>query len=378
MPSAAHRWAIAFSGALLIHAALVAAVVWKPATSEDEPVEAPPTALSLAAFAPASSDVAEASTEVPEARVSDSPPPTARPITPETVRSADMIRQAPPEPVDAVEIVDMVDHAQAVLPSPVQAVETVQAAPPDTRETVKPAVVAVAETVPPDAPDIVEATMQQPVEQSTPEIPDAVRSVAPAPPPQRPAEAPALAEPAPVQTVPPLEPQQVADAVIVPGATPRKVAETTPVAALAPASAKPVEAPIAEAPVPAPPRAVQPVESGPAPEDVTESTVKRAVVQSVDRSGQAASEYGAKLEEWFSNNFTEYPRRARERRLEGTVLIYFRIDENGNILEMGIEKSSGHNVLDEGVLRMLKDTRALLQPPRNVDRVTVPFRFTLR
>jgi protein TonB len=92
-------------------------------------------------------------------------------------------------------------------------------------------------------------------------------------------------------------------------------------------------------------------------------------------------DYAATLLAWLEKH-REYPRRARMRRQEGTVLLSFVIDRNGRVLEHRIEKSSGFSILDDEVLKMLERAQPLPGMPEHLDReqlaLVVPVQFYLR
>lgn len=92
-------------------------------------------------------------------------------------------------------------------------------------------------------------------------------------------------------------------------------------------------------------------------------------------------DYSATLLAWLEKH-REYPRRARMRRQEGTVLLYFVIDREGRVLDQRIETSSGFSILDQEVLRMLERAQPLPRMPEKLHRETlelmVPVQFYLR
>jgi len=92
-------------------------------------------------------------------------------------------------------------------------------------------------------------------------------------------------------------------------------------------------------------------------------------------------DYAATLLAWLEKH-REYPRRARMRRQEGTVLLFFVIDRQGKVLEHRIEKSSGFSILDEEVLEMLERAQPLPGMPGHLDQdrleLVVPVQFYLR
>lgn len=78
----------------------------------------------------------------------------------------------------------------------------------------------------------------------------------------------------------------------------------------------------------------------------------------------------------------EYPRRARARGQEGTVMLYFRIDRQGRVLDYQIRQSSGHHALDDEVENMIQRAQPLPPMPDSMAKDTlelvVPVQFLLR
>lgn len=70
-------------------------------------------------------------------------------------------------------------------------------------------------------------------------------------------------------------------------------------------------------------------------------------------------DYYARLSTWLERHKT-YPRRAQRRGQEGTSHLRFKIDQQGALISYHIEKSSGFDLLDKEVEKMLK--RALPLP----------------
>ena len=93
------------------------------------------------------------------------------------------------------------------------------------------------------------------------------------------------------------------------------------------------------------------------------------------------SEYLGRLQTWLRQH-KEYPRRARFRRQEGTTILHFVIDRDGRLRDYGIERSSGHELLDRAVIDMIERSRPLPPIPSHLGRgslaLTVPVQFILR
>lgn len=91
--------------------------------------------------------------------------------------------------------------------------------------------------------------------------------------------------------------------------------------------------------------------------------------------------YRAKLRAWLVKH-KRYPRRARRLRMEGTAVLYFVMDRNGRVLNWEIRASSGHELLDQAVVHLIKSANPMPALPPEVDMqrlaLTVPIRFQLQ
>lgn len=144
----------------------------------------------------------------------------------------------------------------------------------------------------------------------------------------------------------------------------------------------------------APPRPVrQPQRTQPAPSEAQPSDTPAPANAPIGEGGQsartespthgdprAAANYAASLSAWLSSN-QHYPRQARMRRIEGTVVVYFRVDRQGHVTDGRIVSSSGSDLLDEEALAMLQRGQPPVPPadiPDNQLAHQVPIRFMLR
>lgn len=74
-----------------------------------------------------------------------------------------------------------------------------------------------------------------------------------------------------------------------------------------------------------------------------------------------------------------YPAAARSAHEEGTVYVRFRIDTSGNVLSVQLSRSSGHAILDEAVLELVRRASPVPAPPPGVSTTIVaPVRFEMR
>jgi protein TonB len=95
----------------------------------------------------------------------------------------------------------------------------------------------------------------------------------------------------------------------------------------------------------------------------------------------AEASYYATLLAWLERN-KEYPRRAQLRRMEGVAHLRFTIDEQGRVVRHTIERSSGHDTLDDAVKRMIAKASPLPPIPSSLGKssldIEVPVQFFLK
>lgn len=95
----------------------------------------------------------------------------------------------------------------------------------------------------------------------------------------------------------------------------------------------------------------------------------------------AVNSYLAKLSAYLERH-KEYPRRARLRRQEGVVQLRFVVDSTGKVLSYQVASSSGHQLLDAEVERMIAQASPLPAPPPEMITTTLelvlPVSFYLR
>jgi protein TonB len=105
----------------------------------------------------------------------------------------------------------------------------------------------------------------------------------------------------------------------------------------------------------------------------------RADADSAIRRGMA--NYQFLLQAWLEKH-KKYPRRARLRHWQGTAVLRFIIDREGNVLSYRILESSGHEILDEEVEAMIRRATPLPPVPDEMQSARlefdVPVRFFLK
>jgi len=91
--------------------------------------------------------------------------------------------------------------------------------------------------------------------------------------------------------------------------------------------------------------------------------------------------YLAKLKSWLDRHKV-YPEDARNRRVEGTVRLYFVIGADGRVLDYSIRESSGHAALDRAAEELIERAQPLPQLPDAFGRdqlpIVAPIQFNLR
>lgn len=141
-------------------------------------------------------------------------------------------------------------------------------------------------------------------------------------------------------------------------------------------------------PAPPPPKVQPKVEAPPQPvyqpPQQQVAIAPPAPVNSAPRvtvNPDAEANYYAQLLAWLEKN-KEYPRRAQLRRMEGVAHLRFVIDENGRVISHRIERSSGHETLDDAVERMIAKASPLPPIPPALGKsrldVVVPVQFFLK
>ena len=71
------------------------------------------------------------------------------------------------------------------------------------------------------------------------------------------------------------------------------------------------------------------------------------------------------------NRRKTYPTDAKKARQEGVVTVRFTVDRNGNVSNVSIRRSSGHDILDAATLQLLQRVAPLPRMPATMQRDTV-------
>jgi len=90
---------------------------------------------------------------------------------------------------------------------------------------------------------------------------------------------------------------------------------------------------------------------------------------STDRYRQMIS---AKIRE-----YQEYPPVAKKRRWEGTTVVQLHFTAEGKVGDISVSEKSGHDVLDEAAIKMVRSAAPLPTPPEGLRSVLVPIKFRL-
>jgi len=73
----------------------------------------------------------------------------------------------------------------------------------------------------------------------------------------------------------------------------------------------------------------------------------------------------------------KYPKRARRMGWEGTVVLDFLVDANGNVYDIRVVRSSGYPDLDQAAINALKQWKFAPKPGKNAEKGRLTVRFTL-
>lgn len=183
-----------------------------------------------------------------------------------------------------------------------------------------------------------------------PEAHDAPPSVAaplPPPPPAPPSQTP------PPQTPPPQTPPSL-PRVVLPTPTEARTPDAPEVAP---------EADVVETAAPMPPEVAVAVPT-PAPSSLDASP---APPPSRTPPTRQERNYFAVISAHLNRRKT-YPPEAKQARQQGVVVVRFRIDRDGHVLSADIKRGSGHALLDDATLELVRRVSPLPRIPRSIDR----------
>jgi protein TonB len=128
------------------------------------------------------------------------------------------------------------------------------------------------------------------------------------------------------------------------------------------------------------------IQTAPPPPVIAQPPVAAPIAPSVPAPTTAPQGTGESRDSFLArllaqlNRVKQYPRAARQARIEGVVMLHFVMDAQGKLVSFEIAKSSGRPVLDNEALALIQ--RAQLPPlpagfPTNTLDAVVPLQFSL-
>ena len=397
------HWAIALSGALLAHVGVAVAVLWQPPEPGTISAGVGGIEISLGPAGGAPGSVAalvtasdEAETATPEMVVEETPPEeltsatasevleTVEPVEIETTADVVATETPPPQPAEVTAPAPTEVPVETVTVEPIEtpAVETAEApidnvpvalaelafqpevTPPQPAEA---AVIAPAETVRVD--EMVEAAERPPSIEEAQDAP-------PAPATETEPKQELLAHAVETPPTPKAKPRPPKPIRMQPAPAPDAPApETT--ATPPPETVPAMDAPATQV------AAVAPSAPGAGGRAGTQASLNAGSADDTTGGGMPGqtADFMTQLQAWLEKH-KEYPRRARMRRQEGTALLYFVMDRDGQVLRHRLEQSSGHDLLDREVIAMIERAQPLPKMPDTMGEprleLVVPVQFFLR
>ena len=73
----------------------------------------------------------------------------------------------------------------------------------------------------------------------------------------------------------------------------------------------------------------------------------------------------------------EYPQVAKRRHWEGTTVVQLQFTPEGKVADISVVEKSGHDILDEAAVKMIRNAAPLPIPPEGLRTVLVPIKFRL-
>ncbi len=76
--------------------------------------------------------------------------------------------------------------------------------------------------------------------------------------------------------------------------------------------------------------------------------------------------------------YRKYPNAAVRLKQEGSVKVSFRLKQNGEVEDISVVSGSGHEILDEDAVALIRKTATYFPRPPKTVRITVPLNYALR
>jgi protein TonB len=123
------------------------------------------------------------------------------------------------------------------------------------------------------------------------------------------------------------------------------------------------------------PTAPDPVIALPSPRAAEQSPA--AVQQPQEKLEPASTDRYRQIISAKIRQHEEYPPLAKRRHWEGTTVVQLRFTAEGQVADISVAEKSGHEILDQTAVKMVRSAAPLPSPPEGLRTVLVPIKFRL-
>jgi protein TonB len=96
-----------------------------------------------------------------------------------------------------------------------------------------------------------------------------------------------------------------------------------------------------------------------------------------NRERAVTEQYRQMISAWIKKYGDQYPPLAKKRHWEGTTVVQLQFTSEGKVADISVVEKSGHDILDDAAIKMIRNAAPLPVPPEGLRTVLVPIRFRL-